>query len=177
MLQLQEENRCLRAQLGQIDPKGMSSLEAGVGRGEGLGLLWTQPSPPPLQPQGSVGLGWPGPSGISMGCYRSSCWRTRGSGRAHLSRGAPCPIPTPWAAPAELPAPYPWLPFCPALLPGLVLPRREGASPIPPAVAVPPLTFLGPAPPRKEKSQLQSSQARARDEQRLLAQQVHELER
>ncbi|XP_072698587.1 kinesin-like protein KIF12 isoform X5 [Canis lupus baileyi] len=30
---------------------------------------------------------------------------------------------------------------------------------------------------RKEKSQLQSSQARARDEQRLLAQQVHELER
>ncbi|XP_039096858.1 kinesin-like protein KIF12 [Hyaena hyaena] len=30
---------------------------------------------------------------------------------------------------------------------------------------------------RKEKSQLQSSQARARDEQRVLAQQVHELER
>lgn len=31
ILQLQEENRCLRSQLGQRDPKGMSSLEAGVG--------------------------------------------------------------------------------------------------------------------------------------------------
>lgn len=31
ILHLQEENRCLRSQLGQIDPKGMSFLEAGVG--------------------------------------------------------------------------------------------------------------------------------------------------
>ncbi|XP_077769169.1 kinesin-like protein KIF12 isoform X9 [Canis aureus] len=118
MLQLQEENRCLRAQLGQIDPKGMSSLEAGVGRGEGLGLLWTQPSPPPLQPQGSVGLGWPGPSGISMGCYRSSCWRTRGSGRKRASCRVARPGPgmnsaswpsrsTSWSGASSVPATVP----------------------------------------------------------------------
>ena len=35
----------------------------------------------------------------------------------------------------------------------------------------------GPALPRKEKRQLQSSRDLAQDEQRILAQQVHELER
>lgn len=54
-------------------------------------------------------------------------------------------------------------------------PRPAPQAPLRPHL--PPITFLGPVLPRKEKVQLQSSRDLARDEQRLLTQQVHELER
>ncbi|XP_040338008.1 kinesin-like protein KIF12 isoform X6 [Herpailurus yagouaroundi] len=85
ILQLQEENRCLRSQLGQ--------------------------------PQGSVGPGWPGPSGTSMGCCRSSCWRMRGSGkkrascrvagtRPGMSSGSWPSRCTSWSGASSVPAPF-----------------------------------------------------------------------
>ncbi|KAM9083157.1 kinesin-like protein KIF12 isoform 6-T6 [Megaptera novaeangliae] len=42
------------------------------------GPNWAKWTPKPLD---SLGPGWPGLSGTSTGCCRSSCWRTRGSGK------------------------------------------------------------------------------------------------
>ncbi|VFV41435.1 kinesin-like protein kif12 [Lynx pardinus] len=116
ILQLQEENRCLRSQLGQVHPKGMSSPGAGVGCGWGSHGS-SHRALPPRQPQGSVGPGWPGPSGTSMGCCRSSCWRMRGSGkkrascrvagtRPGMSSGSWPSRCTSWSGASSVPAPF-----------------------------------------------------------------------
>lgn len=81
-----------------------------------------------------------------------------------------------WAAPAKLPpSPVPqslWL-HPPA---GVFTALQWGCWLTPPPALLP-VPVPGSILPRKEKSQLQSSRDLARDEQRILAQQVHELER
>lgn len=92
VLQLREENRRLRLQLDRVDPKGMSSWGGGKVQ-IGPGALCIQLPTASLQPPGSMGPGWPGPSGTSTRCCMSSCWRMRGSGRAQPQPGD-CPHPS-----------------------------------------------------------------------------------
>ena len=127
--QLREENRCLRSQLGQVHPKGMSSPGAGVGCGWGSHGS-SHRALPPRQPQGSVGPGWPGPSGTSMGCCRSSCWRMRGSGRLPLSQGDSVPRPSLLCCFRQAaPLPGSLAALCPRLSPGACTPlQREGLT-------------------------------------------------
>ncbi|XP_053060727.1 kinesin-like protein KIF12 isoform X18 [Acinonyx jubatus] len=77
--------------LGHRPPSHLWQSSPGVWRGRycssrrrtaACGPTWAKYTP---RPQGSVGPGWPGPSGTSMGCCRSSCWRMRGSGKKRAS--------------------------------------------------------------------------------------------
>lgn len=109
------------------EPQGYELPRGWVGHGEGLGLPWTQPPPPFLQSPDSVALGWPGPSGTSMGCSRSSCWRMRGSGRAQPQLGDL--VPTPHCCVLLPSCPLRSLaPSCPHLPAGLVLHCSEGLT-------------------------------------------------
>ncbi|XP_027625334.1 kinesin-like protein KIF12 isoform X3 [Tupaia chinensis] len=49
-----------------------------------FGSSWTKWIPR-LPVQGPAGPEWPGPSGTSMGCYRSSCWKMKGSEKKRAS--------------------------------------------------------------------------------------------
>lgn len=129
------------------------------------GLLRVQHCPAFLQHQGSMGLGWPGPSGTSMACCKSLCWRMRGSGKTERGQH--------WDA---LPTPS-----CSSTLGSYCLPIHPWVSaPVGshfPWVLGLPLITRGLLPTRKEMRQLRNSRDLAQAEQRVLAQQVHELER
>lgn len=56
------------------------------GVGTESGWFQVQQCPASPQHQGPMEPGWPGPRETSMGCCRSLCWRTRGSGEARLGQ-------------------------------------------------------------------------------------------
>lgn len=87
--------RVAKAPRGESSPAAPAGSDAhqGYELSEGLegvgiesGWLRVQQCPASPQHRGPMEPGWPGPSGISMGCCRSLCWRMRGSGETGLGQ-------------------------------------------------------------------------------------------